>query len=320
MKGFLAVLVCGCALAQGPSNQIVGAGYTEPAPVPAAPGQALTVYLASTGVAIPGFAGVTATLQQGTAIDVPVLSVRNVSTCPSGGSQNGSSVTCANLNAVTVQIPYELLPYCAACERPEFFPPPWLYVSFHGAPGTAIELNPLADQVHVLTACDVLLETSGGPPNIDRTGLGCTPMVTHGDGTLVSASNPAKPGEAVTAWATGLGATDPFTPTGKPPVTPVRTAETLTVNFDYEINALPVKPRASSPAPLYSGLVPGFLGLYQINFIVPPEPANGIAQCALTGSFAPGSNIPQSNMTVSFGGGFSFGGAGICVSTHVPVD
>jgi len=319
--GLLAASLCAMAQGPGPSNAIVGSGYLPPAPVSVAPGQVMTFYLAATGVAIPSFAGVTATVLQGTAHDAPVLSVKNVSTCPSSSVQIESSIGCSNLNAVTVQIPYELTPFCPACEYIAYFPPPWLYVSFHGAPGTAIELNALADQVHILTGCDVLLQTmSPPPPVINFNGLPCAPLVTHGNGTMVSAANPAKPGEALTAWATGLGATDPFVPTGQPATAPVKTAQTLRVSFDYEVNALAVKPRPSAPAPAYSGLVPGFVGLYQINFVVPPEPAQGMAQCAGPGTFAPGANVPQSNLTVSFGGVYSFDGAGICVATHVPVD
>ena len=71
---------------------------------------------------------------------------------------------------------------------------------------------------------------------------------------------------------------------------------------------------------IYAGLAPGYVGLYQVNFTVPLGPQNGIAHCALPGSFAPGSNVPQSNLTVSIGGQFSFDGAGICVDTQIPVD
>lgn len=321
MKGLFGALLIGpiCALGQGPTNSVVGAGYSAPAPVSAAPGQVITLFLAATGVAVPSFAGVTATLQQGGAVNAPVLAVSSVSTCPGGGSVTGLAVTCSSLTAVTVQVPYELRSFCPLCESPVLFSP-WLYVSYHGAPGNAIQLNPLADQVHVLTACDVLLQTGTNPGPVNYNGLPCSPIVTHGDGSAVSASNPAKPGEEIIAWATGLGATNPATPTGQPAAAPVPTAEALGINFDYELNALPVKPRANAPAPLYSGLVAGFLGLYQINFVVPPEPPSGIPQCVLTGTFAAGGNVPQSNLTVSFGGQFSFDGAGICVQTHVPVD
>jgi hypothetical protein len=50
--------------------------------------------------------------------------------------------------------------------------------------------------------------------------------------------------------------------------------------------------------------VQGYIGLYQINFVVPQPPA-GIEAC---------SGAVYSNLTVSVGGLFSFDGAGICVT------
>lgn len=55
---------------------------------------------------------------------------------------------------------------------------------------------------------------------------------------------------------------------------------------------------------MYSGLTPGFVGLYQINFILPSTPV-GTQAC---------SGAVQSNLTVSVGGTASFDGAGICVA------
>jgi uncharacterized protein (TIGR03437 family) len=150
-------------------------------------------------------------------------------------------------------------------------------------------------------------------------------MVTHGDGTLVSASRPAKIGEELAAWAVGLGPTNPPAITGQPSSKGVPTAGTFYLDFSYQVNALPKKPFTGRPdvrppQPLYTGLVPGFVGLYQVNFVVPPEPINGTPLCALPGTITPGANVVQSNLTVSIGGGFSFDGAGICVATHIPID
>jgi uncharacterized protein (TIGR03437 family) len=331
-------LVCGFllasigAFAQISGNAVVGGGYAFPAPVTVAPGEVVTFYVAGLGpiftgpvVADPGqnlplsLAGVSATLLQESPIPVPVLEVRDVSTCPSRASPTDSTIFCSILTAVTVQMPYELIPFCPLCLRPILFAPATLYVSYQGKPGAAIELSALADQVHVLTACDALLSST--PPPANLTGLPCQPMVTHPDGSLVSFSNPAKPGEELVAWAAGLGSTNPGTPTGVAPKSSQPTNETLGVAYNYALNALPSKPGVQAPPPVYSGLVAGFVGLYQINFVVPPEPANGIGQCLLPpGTSGPGSYIVLSNLTVSFGGAFSFDGAGICVKTHVPVD
>ena len=58
------------------------------------------------------------------------------------------------------------------------------------------------------------------------------------------------------------------------------TAETFNLDFNYQVNALPTKPFTGGPdrvplTPLFAGLAPGFVGLYQVNFIVPASLAPG---------------------------------------------
>ena len=66
----------------------------------------------------------------------------------------------------------------------------------------------------------------------------------------------------------------------------------------------------------FAGLTPGAVGLYQINFVVPP-PAVGTRPCVASSSALINGNVIQSNLTVSLGSVFSFDGAGICVATPV---
>jgi uncharacterized protein (TIGR03437 family) len=298
------------------AQTITGAGYTAPAPVSVAPGQVLTFF--ADGV---GTTGITAILHQGAAIQAPVIDVRSVPTC--SGIAIPAQNTCGALTAVTVQIPYELSVLCPLCLTPVFLFTELVVLG--NGPSAAIELNGLADQVHVLSSCDIVLNAHGYVAPDNTSGLPCPPMVTHADGTLVTASKPANPGEELTAWTTGLGATNPPATTGQASKVPLPTAQTFGINYNYTVNALATKPRpafvpAPTLAPAYSGLAPGFPGLYQINFVVPPGPPNGIAECALPGTYGPGANPVISNLTVSFGGSFSFDSAGICVVTQIPVD
>jgi uncharacterized protein (TIGR03437 family) len=301
------------------SQSMIVSGYRAPTPVSVAPGQIATFYLQLPSGVTANIIGIT--LQQGsTNTNVPLQSLRAVSECPDNTA--AAQPSCGSLLAVTVQIPYEVVPYCPLCARPASATPPLLIINQGGQPPAAIELNPLADKVHVLTVCDVVM---GMTPQPDYTGLPCAPVVTHLDGTLVTASSPASSGEALTAWVFGLGQTNPAASTGQPADIGAPAAEIFNLDFNYSVNALATKPVQTSPDqilihPLYAGLAPGFVGLYQVNFTVPPGPPNGIAHCALPGSFAPGSNVPQSNLTVSIGGQFSFDGAGICVNTPIPVD
>jgi uncharacterized protein (TIGR03437 family) len=302
------------------SQSVIVSGYTAPGPVSVAPGQIATFYVQLPSGVSANIIGVTLLQQGSTNTNVPLQSLRTLSECPA--STAVSQPACASLLAVTVQIPYELVPYCPLCARPVSASPPLLIINQGGQPPAVVELNPLADEIHVLTACDVALGAALQP---NYTGLPCAPLVTHIDGTLVSASSPANVGETLTAWVFGLGQTNPSASTGQPAKIGAPTAETLNLDFNYSVNAFATKPVQTSPDrilihPLYAGLAPGYVGLYQVNFTVPQGPQNGIAHCALPGSFAPGSNVPQSNLTVSIGGQFSFDGAGICVNTQIPVD
>jgi uncharacterized protein (TIGR03437 family) len=91
------------------------------------------------------------------------------------------------------------------------------------------------------------------------------------------------------------------------------TVTTFGIDFNYRANALATKPLTNAIAPLFTGATQGFIGLYQINFIFPPPPAN-LPLCLGTVSVPPGATTVQSNFTVSFGSNFSFDGPGICVS------
>ena len=312
---FCAILFCQSLLF---SQSVIVSGYTPPAPVSVAPGQVATFYVQLPGGVSANIIGIT--LQQNsTNINVPLQSLRTVSECPDNIA--ASQPACASLLAITVQIPYELVPFCPLCARPVSAIPPLLIINQGAQPPAVIELNPLADEVHVLKACDIAV---GATPQLNYTGLPCAPLVTHLDGTLVSASSPANFGEVLTAWVFGLGQTSPAASTGQPAKT-APTAETFNLDFNYSVNALATKPVQTSPDrilihPLYAGLAPGYVGLYQVNFTVPQGATNGIAHCALPGSFAPGSNVVQSNLTVTIAGQFSFDGAGICVNTQIPVD
>ena len=334
-------LICGLLLFSaflvGQTNTVVAGGYTAPAPVPVAPGQIVTFFVDGLGISLTQpmrassgplpvtLAGITVTLHQATDTPVPIVEVRPVSTCPHTVTSGAIPVICGGLIAITVQIPYEVVALCPLCARPILLLPTQLLVSANGHTGMPFELNALADEVHIVTSCDVLEQPFGTPPPFNTTGLPCPPIVTHADGSLVSASAPAKISETLTAWAFGLGQTSSAASTGMPAAVAAPVAETLFLDFNYTVNALPIKPYTGRPdvkppKPIYAGLAPGFAGLYQINFTVPPQPPGGTPRCALPGTFGPGANAAQSNLTVSVGGAFSFDGAAICVATQIPVD
>jgi uncharacterized protein (TIGR03437 family) len=83
------------------------------------------------------------------------------------------------------------------------------------------------------------------------------------DGTQLTPASPAQPGDVVTLWATGLGATDPMAIYGELPTAaaPLATG----VNLSILLDGTAVPPGAIT----YAGVAPGFSGLYQVNFKLP---------------------------------------------------
>jgi uncharacterized protein (TIGR03437 family) len=92
------------------------------------------------------------------------------------------------------------------------------------------------------------------------------PAVIHSNGTLVSESAPARPGEVVSVFMTGLGRPEREILAGTPaPASPLIPAR-------GPIEALI---GAASVVPSFAGLTPGFAGLYQVNLQVPAGVADG---------------------------------------------
>jgi uncharacterized protein (TIGR03437 family) len=115
----------------------------------------------------------------------------------------------------------------------------------------------------------VTLYTSPTAPGvfaINQAGFG-PGAVLHADYTLVTAQSPARTGEVVLVFLTGLGATKPPVPDGAAgPVQPLSkvTDPNLQVFIDGE----------NAPI-LFAGLAPGLAGLYQLNVQVPPGVRSG---------------------------------------------
>jgi uncharacterized protein (TIGR03437 family) len=77
---------------------------------------------------------------------------------------------------------------------------------------------------------------------------------------LVTESSPARTGEELVLFATGLGVVDQLVTSGSPaPSSPVAKTPALPI----------VRVGGTSSEARFSGLSPGFVGLYQVNFVVP---------------------------------------------------
>lgn len=88
-------------------------------------------------------------------------------------------------------------------------------------------------------------------------------IATLPDGSVLTPSSPAKPGDVVILWATGLGQTDPMPIYGELPT--AAASLVAGANLSILLDGKAVTPGAIS----YAGIAPGFAGLYQINFTLP---------------------------------------------------
>lgn len=92
-------------------------------------------------------------------------------------------------------------------------------------------------------------------------------IAQHGQTSAnISETSPAKPGEVVVIYLSGMGATNPAVKSGEAapgsPAAKVTAAATVTVGRENAVVQ-------------FAGLAPGFVGLYQVNFVVPGSLASG---------------------------------------------
>jgi uncharacterized protein (TIGR03437 family) len=117
---------------------------------------------------------------------------------------------------------------------------------------------------------------------------GTTVLAAHLDGTVISSDAPARRGEIVVVYATGLGPTVPpaipnLLPDGAAPI--ARQAD-----FQVWLNGVPV----SATLILYAGISPPYAGLFQINLRIPEDaPADPEIRCGFAESMSlPGGILP----------------------------
>ena len=306
-----------CQMLSGQAGiALVGAGYVNPIPVRVSPGQVVTFFLTGLGTVLPPparaeraprvplpveLAGISAIIRQsgpGTSLPVPLFSVEQLNTC----SDPLTVLPECMLTAVTLQVPFELKPRNPLIMTLiDLIGTTDITFSESGVPGRPFQLSPVMDSIHVLTNC-------GNARTDDNGSLPCQSLVTHADGTLVSASQPAKFGEELVIYAYGLGSTTPLAISGAPSPWGALAAA-VRIDLDFRPNAGTSRPGSGTAAtyqPTYVGLAAGSVGLYQVNFLV-PQPPSSTPPC--------GSGV-DSNLTVTIQGFQSFDGAKLCVQTQ----
>jgi hypothetical protein len=254
-----------------------------------------------------------------------LVSIQQISVCSSDGAPppppplSLPSPDCL-ITAVTLQIPFDLpLAGDRATVGVE------LAVSENGNVSKTFRALPITDNLHVMNTCDVFpspkfIRVSQPVPSSSPF---CVPLVTHGNGDLITGQDPAQAGEEIVVWAFGLGSTTPTPKTGQASPTPAATLSSFVyLQFDFRSNATPSRPYVNpliaapiaTPAPVFVGLTPGQVGLYQINVRI-PNSIPAIGSCTTSAQNLSPYNMVQSNLTIDIGATTSFDGAAICVQS-----
>jgi uncharacterized protein (TIGR03437 family) len=114
----------------------------------------------------------------------------------------------------------------------------------------------------------ITLYTATSAPGVFTTsqnGVGPA-AVTHTDGAVVTAANPAKAGETLVVYVNGLGAVSPAVIDGTAaPVSPL----SMVVDSKVSVVIVDQNGKSHSTVIVFKGLAPTFAGLYQINFTLP---------------------------------------------------
>jgi uncharacterized protein (TIGR03437 family) len=129
----------------------------------------------------------------------------------------------------------------------------------YGITGTVAQVQVFNNGVASNTVTSLIATTAPGVLTQSQNGLGYGDVV-HQDGSLVNAKNPAKIGETVSVFVTGLGAVNPSIPDGAAgPTNPLSNASATIAAYIGGVQATIT----------YAGLAPQLAGLYQINLTVP---------------------------------------------------
>lgn len=207
---------------------VVNAAGFSPVGNPLSPGEFITIF----GSGLANTTTSTTTLPFPTTLAGVQVLINNVA----------APVYVVSPNQLNVLVPYSTTGTTAS-----------IVVNNNGTRSTAVDL-PLAK-----TSPGIFTIPSGG------TGPGA---ILHANFTLVTAVNPAKRGETVLLYMTGLGDVSPKVADGAAaPASPLAIVSS-TVNVYV----------GGQPATvLYKGLAPFFAGLYQLNITIPPLSVTGIS-------------------------------------------
>ena len=125
-------------------------------------------------------------------------------------------------------------------------------------------------------------KTTPGVFTVPAGGLGFA-AAQHGDYSLITTANPARPGETIVVYLSGLGSVFPVNgvPAGDGTATGPN-GDTIVSNLSVNVAGIGI----GSADIVYAGLTPTTAGLYQINFPVPANAPAGNNALAIVSSGA----------------------------------
>jgi uncharacterized protein (TIGR03437 family) len=133
-----------------------------------------------------------------------------------------------------------------------------------GQAGIAIRRGSSTSAVRPVT----IAALSPGIFTVNQSGAGAGLIVHAGNFSQVSPASPARAGEYLSVFCTGLGALQRPVPTGDVPPLPV---PQVTAATEVTIAGIPA-------VVTFAGVAPGFVGLYQVNIQVSPGTPSGSEQ------------------------------------------
>jgi uncharacterized protein (TIGR03437 family) len=155
-----------------------------------------------------------------------------------------------------------------------------------------------ADTSELVAGGSVLVSAAApGLFTISQTGAGQGAIVNQ-DGTVNASSNPAAKGTVISVYGTGQGPVSPAVPDGTVAPGPPGLALTVAVPTSDQITCVTNQPSmcvsfggTSFGNVQFSGLAPGFIGLWQINVQVPANAPTGNLQLRVLVNGTPSNTV-----------------------------
>lgn len=124
-----------------------------------------------------------------------------------------------------------------------------------------------------VSSTPVRVSLSNAHPGIFTSGGGSGAVLHASTNEPVTVANPARQGEVVSVYATGLGAVSNPPPSGAP---------ALSDPVSVTVNGATATVSGRPAVVLFSGLAPGFVGVYQVNLRIPEATPIGNATLVIT--------------------------------------